>query len=96
MQVRRWSPRTWTIPPPCAQAFEGAYGVFCVTFFWEHFSPEKEYTEAGYMAEAAKQAGVQHVIWSTLEDTRRFIPLDDDRMPTLHGQVQGAALRRQG
>ena len=24
------------------QAFEGAYGAFCVTFFWEHFSPEKE------------------------------------------------------
>ncbi|HVK01343.1 MAG TPA: NmrA family NAD(P)-binding protein, partial [Gemmatimonadales bacterium] len=53
-----------------------------------HFSAEKEYTEAGYMAEAAKQAGVQHVIWSTLEDTRRFIPLDDDRMPTLQGKYK--------
>ena len=48
------------------------------------------------MAAAAKAAGVQHVIWSTLEDTRKFVPLDDDRMPTLHGQVQGAALRRKG
>jgi uncharacterized protein YbjT (DUF2867 family) len=23
-------------------AFDGAYGAYCVTFFWEHFSPEKE------------------------------------------------------
>ena len=78
------------------RAFEGAYGAFCVTFFWEHFSPEKELAEADAMAQAAKHAGVQHVIWSTLEDTRKWVPLDDNRMPTLHGQVQGAALRRQG
>jgi uncharacterized protein YbjT (DUF2867 family) len=24
------------------RAFEGAYGAYCVTFFWAHFSPEKE------------------------------------------------------
>jgi len=67
------------------RAFAGAYGAYCVTFFWEHFSPEKELAEATAMATAAKQAGVKHVIWSTLEDTRRFVPLDDDRMPTLMG-----------
>src|SRR5579862_7836169 len=65
------------------RAFAGAYGAYCVTFFWAHFSPEKELEEAGNMARAAKAAAVQHVIWSTLEDTRRFIPLGDDRMPTL-------------
>ncbi|MCY2688617.1 NmrA/HSCARG family protein [Salinimicrobium sp. TH3] len=65
------------------KAFEGAYGAFCVTFFWEHFSPEKEKQQAKNMAEAAKEAGIKHVIWSTLEDTRKWIPLDDDRMPTL-------------
>ena len=48
------------------KAFRGAYGAFCVTFFWEHFSPEKEYAHASAMAHAAKQAGVKHVIWSTL------------------------------
>jgi uncharacterized protein YbjT (DUF2867 family) len=64
-------------------AFEGAYGAYCVTFFWAHFSPEKELQQAHNMAEAAKHAGVKHVIWSTLEDTRRFVPLDDDSMPTL-------------
>jgi len=64
-------------------AFEGAHGAFCVTNFWEHFSPEKELQQAQHLAQAAKDAGVQHVIWSTLEDTRQWVPLDDDRMPTL-------------
>lgn len=70
------------------QAFSGAHGAFCVTFFWTHFSPEKETAEAGNMARAAKATGVRHVIWSTLEDTRRYIPLDDDRMPTLMGNYK--------
>ncbi len=65
------------------QAFAGAHGVYCVTNFWEHFSPEREQTQAGNMARAAKAAGVQHVIWSTLEDSRHWIPLSDTRMPTL-------------
>ncbi len=64
-------------------AFAGAHGAFCVTFFWEHFSPEKEIAQATAMAQAAKEADVQHVIWSTLEDTRNWVPLSDDRMPTL-------------
>jgi len=64
-------------------AFKGASGAYCVTNFWEHFSPERELSQAAHMAEAAKHAGLQHVIWSTLEDTRNWVPLDDDRMPTL-------------
>src|SRR5207302_22943 len=51
------------------RAFDGAYGTFCVTFFWEHFSPEKETAQARDHARASEAAGVQHVIWSTLEDT---------------------------
>ena len=70
------------------KAFDGAYGAYCVTFFWEHFSPEKELAHAAAMAKAAKDAGVQHVIWSTLEDTRNWVPLDDDRMPTLMGKYK--------
>jgi uncharacterized protein YbjT (DUF2867 family) len=66
-----------------ASAFEGAHGAYCVTFFWAHLSGDTEFAHAGNLARAAKQAGLRHVIWSTLEDTRRFIPLDDDRMPTL-------------
>jgi uncharacterized protein YbjT (DUF2867 family) len=65
------------------KAFAGAYGVYAVTFFWEHFSPEKENAQAQSIAKAAKAAGVKHIIWSTLEDTRNFIPLTDNRMPTL-------------
>ena len=70
------------------KAFHGAYGAFCVTFFWDHFSPEKENNQAKAMAEASKSEGVKHIIWSTLDDTRKLIPLDDDRMPTLQGKYR--------
>src|SRR5437868_9687481 len=70
------------------KAFEGAHGAFCVTFFWEHLKPEKELSHARNMAQAAKDAGVHHVIWSTLEDTRKSVPLSDDRMPTLMGKYK--------
>jgi len=82
------------------RAFDGAYGAYCVTFYWAHLSPEKEANEARNMAMAAKEAGVEHVIWSTLEDTRQWVPLDDDRMPTLmekykvpHFDAKGASDR---
>jgi uncharacterized protein YbjT (DUF2867 family) len=64
-------------------ALKGAYGAFFVTFFWAHFSPEQEMAEAKVFAKAAKEEGIKHAIWSTLEDTRELVPLDDDRMPTL-------------
>ena len=70
------------------KAFDGAYAVFCVTFFWAHYSPAKELDQALTMARAAEEAGVHHAIWSTLEDTRRWIPLSDSRMPTLMGQYK--------
>ncbi len=70
------------------RAFQGAYGAYCVTFFWAHFSPEKEVASATNMARAAKHAGLQHVIWSTLEDTRKWVPLSDNRMPTLMGRYK--------
>jgi uncharacterized protein YbjT (DUF2867 family) len=70
------------------RAFSGAHAAYCVTFYWAHFSPEKEFAEAGAMARAAKAAGVEHVIWSTLEDTRQWVPLSDDRMPTLMGKYK--------
>lgn len=69
-------------------AFHGAHGAYCVTFFWAHFSPQREVAEARAMAAAAHRAGLRHVIWSTLEDTRRWVPLDDDRMPTLMGSYK--------
>ena len=33
-------------PESLKRAFDGAYGAYCVTFFWEHFSPEKELAQA--------------------------------------------------
>lgn len=65
------------------EAFAGAHGAYCVTNYWEYFSPERERSQARNMARAAKASGVNQVVWSTLEDSRRWIPLSDDRMPTL-------------
>ena len=64
----------------------GAYAAFFVTNFWEHFSPEREVAQAETMAEAAAQTGLQHAIWSTLEDTRRYIKPGGGRMPLLLGK----------
>jgi len=75
-------------PASVRRAFTGAYGAFCLTNYWEHFSPERELTQARNQAQAAKDAGLQHVIWSTLEDTRKWVPLEDDRMPTLQGKYK--------
>ena len=65
------------------RAFADAYGAFCVTFFWAHFSADRELVHAQNLAKAARAARVRHAIWSTLEDTRKHVPLADPRMPTL-------------
>jgi len=70
------------------KAFAGAHGAYCVTFFWAHFSPQRETQSAANLARAAKHANLQHVIWSTLEDTRKWVPLSDNRMPTLQGKYK--------
>ncbi|GHG67832.1 NmrA/HSCARG family protein [Streptomyces griseocarneus] len=73
-------------------AFEGAYGAFVVTNFWEQrpeddararTAAQMELAQAGNAARAAKAAGVRHLIWSTLEDTRPFFGLGGERVPTL-------------
>jgi len=70
------------------KALEGAYGAYFITFFWNHFSAEKETEQAKTFANAAKKAGINHAIWSTLEDTREFVPLHDNRMPTLNNKYK--------
>ena len=75
-------------PPSLERAMAGAFGVFCVTNFWEHFSAEREGAQAMAMARATRKVGAQHVVWSTLEDTRRWVPLSDTRLPTLHGKYK--------
>src|SRR3954471_10714864 len=46
-------------------AFAGAHGVVRLANFWEHLPPDGELGQARNQAQAAKNAGVQHVIWST-------------------------------
>jgi uncharacterized protein YbjT (DUF2867 family) len=75
-------------PASLVAALAGADAAFCVTNFWEHFSPQRELAQAGAMAQAARAAGVRHLVWSTLEDTRLRVPLDDARMPTLMGRYK--------
>jgi uncharacterized protein YbjT (DUF2867 family) len=75
-------------PASLDRAFAGAYGAFCVTNFWEHLSPERELVQAANMARATRRAGLRHVLWSTLEDMRTIVPLDDDRVPTLRDRYK--------
>src|SRR5450432_3110985 len=46
-------------------AFKNAYGVFLVTNFYES---KDEITQGKNAVDAAKTAGVEHFIWSTLPD----------------------------
>ena len=77
------------------KAFTGAHGAFVVTNFWENLTPQQEaernrlmleQQHAANAAEAAKRAGLKHVIWSTMEDTRQT--LTDDRCPTVMGKYK--------
>lgn len=72
-------------PASVSRAMQGAWGAYCVTNFWEHFSPARELAQARALAESAAAAGLQHVVWSTLEDTRRVLAPDGRRMPVLQG-----------
>jgi uncharacterized protein YbjT (DUF2867 family) len=74
--------------PSLKRALAGAHGAYCVTNFWEHLSAEREGVQAAAMARATREAGLEHVVWSTLEDTRKWVPLADSRLPTLYGQYK--------
>jgi len=75
-------------PEGLADAFAGADGAFLVTDFWTHKEPEREQAYVRNLIDAVRAAGVAHVVWSTLEDTRELIPVDDPRMPTLLGKYK--------
>src|SRR5215469_11334466 len=70
------------------KALDGAYGAFVVTAFWEYMSAERELAQVRAAANAAKAAGLAHVVWSTLPDTRKYIPLDDNQVPTLQDKYK--------
>jgi len=51
------------------EAFKGSHGVFVVTNFWEGAD---EITQGKIAIQAAKEAGVNHFIWSTLPDVEKI------------------------
>jgi uncharacterized protein YbjT (DUF2867 family) len=55
-------------PETLKAAFDGAQGVFLVTNFWEKGTDELK--QASAAIRAAKDAGVKHLIWSTLPDVK--------------------------
>jgi uncharacterized protein YbjT (DUF2867 family) len=64
------------------QAFQGSYGVFAVTNFWDKENATNhslEFQQGKLMADVAKEVGVQHYVWSSLHDvdaiTKGEIPL---------------------
>jgi uncharacterized protein YbjT (DUF2867 family) len=78
-------------------AFDGAYGAFVVTNFWEHLTPEqaagrsrtrREKDQARNAARAAKAAGLRHVVFSTLEDTRPHFAYAGIDSPNLEGDYK--------
>jgi uncharacterized protein YbjT (DUF2867 family) len=82
--------------PSMRGAFDGAHGVFLVTNYWAPMSAEeearrtraaRELEQVDTAALAAKQAGVSHVVWSTLEDTRDHFGTDE-RVPTVDGRYK--------
>lgn len=78
------------------RAFDGADGAFVVTNYWAEQSAEdearrtradRELAQVETAALAAREAGVGHVVWSTLEDTRDYFGTGD-RVPTVDGRFK--------
>jgi uncharacterized protein YbjT (DUF2867 family) len=86
-------------------AFTGAYGAYVVTSFWDQLPEsetrtrsQREKDQARNAARAAKAAGLKHVVWSTLEDTRPHfehlgsdLPVLEDGYKVPHFDVKGEA-----
>lgn len=88
-------------PETLKQAFRGAHGAFLITNFLEHHDLEREYRQATRAADAANDAGVKHIVWSTLEgvneqDTfRNVIPkIGDVKIPHFDGKAQATRYMR--
>ena len=60
------------------EAFKGCAGLFVLTNYWETRDPFKEYRQLENVAAAAAKCEVGHVVYSTLEDSRRLVPVGSD------------------
>jgi uncharacterized protein YbjT (DUF2867 family) len=74
------------------KAFEGAHGAFVVTAYFAELTSDqqkarsrakREEEQAANAARAAKAAGVRHVVWSTLEDSRPFFERTGNKVPRI-------------
>ena len=55
-------------PATLLEALQGSYGLFAVTNFWDRATRMGEFEQGKNLVHAAKEAGIQHFIWSTLPD----------------------------
>jgi uncharacterized protein YbjT (DUF2867 family) len=60
-------------PASLEKALQGVYGVFGLTNFWEH-GKEGEIRQGKALVDAAKATGVQHFIYSTLDNGDPEVP----------------------
>jgi uncharacterized protein YbjT (DUF2867 family) len=58
--------------PSLRPVFEGAYGAFVVTNFWDPAQMTSETAVGTAMVNAARAAGVHHLVWSTLPDCEKL------------------------
>ena len=74
-------------PTEMASALHGVHGLFVITNFWEHFDYEREIDQVKNVIKAGEMVGVQHYVWSTLEDTRPFFDSleENERPPKIKG-----------
>ena len=49
-----------------ASAIQGSYGVFAVTDYWQTANKATEVTQGKNIVDACKEAGVKHLVWSSL------------------------------
>jgi len=68
-------------PSSVVAAFEGAYGAFIVTDFWDPAQGAREEEIGTAAVRAAREARVEHLIWSTLPDVEN---LTGGRRSVLH------------
>jgi uncharacterized protein YbjT (DUF2867 family) len=69
------------VPSSLVPAFDGAYGAFVVTNFWEPGQGEREAELGAAAVRSARAAGVKHLIWSTLPDVEK---LSGGRLEVMH------------
>lgn len=74
-------------PATTAAAVAGAHGIFCNTNFFATASVDGEYSEGVAWLEAARNAGVEHFVWSSLDSMGA---LSHGRLPCPHFDAKAA------